>query len=323
MDKYILMDNNAKIVLYNGLGDQFLDLIGFYTICKYMNYKPNITFPTIDKNTKFAWGNNNYDLKLFNLKDISVSNNNCNFYINSPNPSTSLCPYKVYIFIKKFIPNISFVQISTDFILYAKDIIKPSEIIESKIPNDIEKAYGIHLRKSDKVSNKVDIRHENLINEFFIITNKLLDDVKNIIVNEREPSFLIVSEDVNWKKEITDIIHSIGIKNNKQLKILNIDYTNENNYNNYNSVLDMFCLSKCKEILQGVKYSTFSILASLLGNGKLRNYSNHINSYNICLIHTWSSVIEINNKKNMDIEIHKKVSNTISNLITNIEKIYE
>ena len=116
MDKYILMDNNAKIVLYNGLGDQFLDLIGFYTICKYMNYKPNITFPTIDKNTKFAWGNNNYDLKLFNLKDISVSNNNCNFYINSPNPSTSLCPYKVYIFIKKFIPNISFVQISTDFI---------------------------------------------------------------------------------------------------------------------------------------------------------------------------------------------------------------
>ena len=315
------MDNNVNIILNNGLGDKFLDLIGFYVICKYLNYNPNITF---NNSSNFAWGNNNYDLKLFNLKDISVTNNNnCNFYINSPNPSSSLCPYKVYIFLKKFFPELSFVQVSGDFILYAKDIIKPSEIIESKIPNDIEKAYGIHLRKSDKVSNKVDIRHENLINEFFIITNKLLDDVASIIINEREPSFLIVSEDVNWKKEITDIIHSIGIKNNKQIKILNIDYTNENNYNNYNSVLDMFCLSKCKEILQGVKYSTFSILASLLGNGKLRNYANHINTNNICLIHTWGSVIEINNKKNMDIESHKKVTNTISNLITNIEKIYE
>jgi hypothetical protein len=76
------MNNNANIILNNGLGDKFLDLIGFYVICKYLNYKPNITF---NNNSNFAWGNNNYDLKLFNLKDISVSNNNCNFYINSSN----------------------------------------------------------------------------------------------------------------------------------------------------------------------------------------------------------------------------------------------
>ena len=51
-------------------------------------------------------------------------------------------------------------------------------------------------------------------------------------------------------------------------------------------------------------------MASILGNGKLRNYSHYTNTYNICLIHTWSSVIEINNKKNMAIEIHKKIANT-------------
>ena len=320
------MDNNANIALCNGLGDQFLDLIGFYVICKYLNYKPNITFPIINNNNSFAWGNSNsYDERLFDLRDIIISsNNNCKFYINSPNPSSTLCPYKVYIFLKNFFPELSFEQISNDFVLYAKDIIKPSEIILSKIPNDIEKAYGIHLRKSDKVqnNNKIDIRHISTQNEFYIITNKLLDDVKNIIIKEQEPSFLIVSEDNNWKNEITNIIHSIAIKNNKQIKILDIDYSNENNYNNYNSVLDMFCLSKCKEILQGVKYSTFSILASILGNGKLRNYAHFTNTYNICLIHTWSSVIEINNKKNLDIEIHKKIANTASNLTTNIDKIY-
>jgi hypothetical protein len=84
----------------------------------------------------------------------------------------------------------------------------------------------------------------------------------------------------------------------------------------------MFCLSKCKEILQGVKYSTFSILASLLGNNKLRNYSKYTNSYDVCLIHTWSSVIEINNNKNFDIEFHKKISNGVINIETNINKIF-
>ena len=302
MDKYILMDNNANIVLCNGLGDQFLDLLGFYIICKYLNYKPNITFPIINNNNSFAWGNSNsYDERLFDLKDIIISsNNNCKFYINSPNPSSTLCPYKVYIFLKKFFPELSFEQISNDFVLYAKDIIKPSEIIMSKIPNGIEKAYGIHLRKSDKVQNnnsKMDVRHISTVNDFLKITNKLLRNVENIIKTEANPIFLIVSEDYQWKIKITRIIVNIAIKNNKQIKILNIDYTNGNNYNNYNSILDMFCLSKCKEILQGVKYSTFSILASILGNGKLRNYANHISSYNICLIHTWNSVIEINNKK--------------------------
>jgi hypothetical protein len=61
------MDNNVNIILNNGLGDKFLDLIGFYVICKYLNYNPNITF---NNSSNFAWGNNNYDLKLFNLKDI-------------------------------------------------------------------------------------------------------------------------------------------------------------------------------------------------------------------------------------------------------------
>jgi hypothetical protein len=70
------MNNNANIVLYNGLGDQFLDLIGFYTICKYLNYRPNITFPIINSNNSFAWGDNNYyEEKLFTFNDIIISDN--------------------------------------------------------------------------------------------------------------------------------------------------------------------------------------------------------------------------------------------------------
>ena len=45
---------------------------------------------------------------------------------------------------------ISFEEISNDFINQARKIIKPSDIILSKIPENIENAYGIHLRKSDR-----------------------------------------------------------------------------------------------------------------------------------------------------------------------------
>lgn len=313
-------NNNVSITLFNGLGDKLLDLIGFSVLCKYLNYKPNVIFYN---NSYFDWGNNNYDIKLFNFNEITISDDKCNFYVNSSNPSASLCPYKVYEFIKHFLDEITFEQISNDFAEYSKKIIQPSEIILSKIPNNIEKAYGIHLRKSDKLNNMGDIRHENKIIEFQIITNKLLDDVKNIIITEEEPTFLIVSEDNNWKLEIKNLITNISKNNNKQIEILDIDYDNKDNYFNYTSVLDMFCLSKCKEILQGVKYSTFSILASLLGNNKIRNYAKYTDSYDVCLIHNWSSVIEINNNnKIFDIELHKKITNGVVNIETNINKIF-
>jgi hypothetical protein len=310
-------NNNASIVLYSGLGDKLLDLIGFFILCKYLNYKPNVTF---DGNLYKPWGNNNYDMRLFNFNEITITNEKHNFYVISHNCSGSISPYKLYEFIKHFFNEITFEQISNDFVEYSKKIIQPSEIILQKIPNNIEKAYGIHLRKTDKVNDYGDIRHENLTNEFIIITDKLLEDVKNIIMDEEEPIFFIASEDNDWKLEIINRINNIS--NNKQIKILNVDYDNKDNYYNYNSVLDMFCLSKCKEILQGVKYSTFSTVASLLGNNKLRNYSKYTNTYDVCLVHSWNSAVEVNNNKNFDIEFHKQIANTIVNLETNINKIF-
>jgi hypothetical protein len=309
-----IQDTFVNINLNNGMGDKLLDLIGFYVICKYLNYKPNVTF---NNNQQFIWGNNNYDINLFNFNDIYFSSN-CNYYIESPSPSISLSPYKVWEFINKFI-SVSFEEITNDIIMYSKKIIQPSDIILSNIPLGIENSYGVHLRKSDKVNNNGDrdVNYENSINEFQIITNKLLEDIENIYLNDAASTFFIVSEDIEWKNEFINILNKKGIVN-----IIYINYENlnmySNKYSNYNSVLDMFCLSKCKEILQGVKYSTFSITASLLGNGKLRNYSNYLKN-SLPLIYAWSSVININNT-NYDIhKIHNCVKN-INNINTNVIK---
>jgi hypothetical protein len=91
---------------------------------------------------------------------------------------------------------------------------------------------------------------------------------------------------------------------------------------NYNGILDMFSLSKCKEILQGVKYSTFSMTASLLGKNKLRNYSRDLPTKDISLVHSWNSAIEINGEKNFDAEFHKKVTEGVQDIQTNINSYF-
>jgi hypothetical protein len=314
--------NHATIYLVNGLGDKLLDLIGFFILCKYLNYIPQIRF---EQSHKFEWGNNHYDNRLFKFNQFIISNQPCPYYIKQSSPSVSLCPYQVYEFISKFRPKISFEMISNDFIVYSKQLIQPSNIILSNIPNGIENAYGIHLRKSDKINNNHNqhtIRHQNTLSEFEIITNNLLNDIKQIIIDENEPTFLIVSEDIEWKNEMTNRVLSLA--NDKPIQILEINYNTPTHYSNYNSVLDMFCLSKCKEILQGVKYSTFSILASLIGNRNLRNYSYLIPNYDICLIHNWSSVLSINNKPyEFNINKHKNISKHIVPLKTNIIKPFK
>ena len=286
-------DNNILIKLKNGLGDRLLDLIGFYIICRYLNYKPYVNFNS--HYIKWDWGSSYYNLNLFNFDDIIITDKNYkdyNYFIKIRVAAISSCPYNIYLFLKYFIPNLNFEELSHNYVKYAKQIIKPSEIIKSNIPKNIENAYGIHLRKSDRVDNTNK-------NNFNIIINKLLEDVENIIINEKECIFLIVSEDNNWLLEIKNKIIKISKKYSKLINFIDIDYTNHNNYENFNSVLDIFCLSKCKEILQGIHYSSFSTVASILGNGKIRNYSHYIDYESE--IYYFNSLISINNNRELDI----------------------
>lgn len=312
------MSTSVGIRLINGLGDKMLDLIGMYIICKYLSYRPYAQF---FNDGHFAWGHNTYDLRLFDMSDdISISDPTTAlpYYAFSPDPSSSVCPYRVYHFLRQYIPTISFEQISEDFSRHARQIVRPSDIILRDIPEDIVGAYGIHLRKSDKLTEWGNVQHENTTPEFETIIGKLLEDVRQIISEDADPKFLIVSEDEVWKEEIREKIREIAIELGKDARFVYPNYSNAGEYSNFRSIMDMFCLSKCKEILQGVKFSTFSILAALIGNRKLRNYSRYLASDNMCLIYIWNSVLEINGMKNLDIETHARITSNIKWLDTNI-----
>lgn len=299
----------AILVLFSRLGDRLISILGFYVLSKYLNFKTNIAPFITNVKPNF---DDKYDINLFNFSNDLIFDNNFDLIFRYQEPP-AFSPIKIYNFLKKYEMNISFEQLSNDYVRYAKEIFKPSPVILNNIPQGLEDVYGIHLRKSDRVNDSDDFRHTTLNNEFPLIIENMLNDIRRIIDTENNPKFLIVSEDNEWKLEISNIILEYANKNNKQIGLVNINYEIGIYYFNYEAVLDFFCLTRCKEILMGVKYSSFSIMAAIIGNNKLRNYFNYDKeNYDNCLIHCFSSMIEINNKKNFDVDYHTRITSHIN-----------
>lgn len=310
----ILLKNNILISKTNegGLGDIILSIISMIVLCKYINHRLVVIFNARLRN--YPWGSNEYDTRLFIFEDVEVIDNiNYNKYIDTPHQtldigcSTDISPYLLYKYVKKSF-NVDFKTVSKKYNEFASKI-KPSNIIINDIPSDISGSYGIHLRKTDKVSENPKLFHENTYSEFDLIITKMIVDLTQIIINEPNPKFVIVSEDEEWKIEFIKILKTISLNNNKQINILIIDYDKSkiNEYIGYKSVLDMFCLSKCKQIFQSVKVSTFSTISALIGNVPIINYSQHLNKYDELFIHLWSSVVIINNNICYDIERFEQI----------------
>jgi hypothetical protein len=205
--------------------------------------------------------------------------------------SASSSPYMVYSFIRQYISDLTFAEITNAYSVLPKRIISPANIILERIPAGIENAHGIHLRKSDKVA-EYRCSHICTLSEFEIITSEILKAVAEIIRVEENPTFLVVSEDAAWKSEFQQKIHDLAAK---PVQILEPDYSKSDDYANFASILDLFCLSQCKFIHQGAKYSSFSMSAALLSSGKLVNYSHFLPLHHESLFHIWRPVFDADN----------------------------
>jgi hypothetical protein len=326
------MDNNLiQILSYGGVGDRLCDIIGSYIISKYLGYKLNVLFNPV-VGTKHDWGINDiFDIRLFDFNNDNIiifnnendCKNNYKYFIKIGNASSSSSPYNLYKFINNINKDITFNEIIDNYCIYAKEIIKPSKIIEDNIPENLNNSYGIHLRKTDKVNNNVhDIRHLSTIEEFNIMSNVLFTDICNIILTEDNPSFLLTSDENNWKEYFKNQLLKFANDNNKTINFINVNYNNSNTYDNYNAILDLFCLSKCKKIFQDVKYSSFSLIASIIGNNEIINYSHLTEVHKYCLTHLYNPVININNSKTYNIDYINEILAACEPIYSNIiEKI--
>ena len=127
--------------------------------------------------------------------------------------------------------------------------------------------------------------------------SKLINDISNTIMIGITDTFFICSDNLEWKYIVTQKMIETANELKKQIRIIDykLDPEDERNYPGIKAVTDMFCLSRCKAVLQGTKYSTFSILASLIGDNELRNY--HCDKTDNTLLHLWRPCLTLNTNK--------------------------
>jgi hypothetical protein len=291
-----------SMLTINGIGDKLINVIGVNVYAFYKNYILESTLNYQILNYKFG-STNEYSIDLFDFGNLVVNDKNYTTpkMVHNPDPIVSITPYIVYKTLNEENVHVTFEDVSNKFLEIAKNI-KPSNIIKKYIPKGIENAYGIHLRLSDKVKAQRDIRHETSPNEFTTLVNILLNNILEIIHLEENPIFFLTSEDATWIEKIKTNILDISAQLKKNVIILDVDCISDSDKSikGFTAILDLFCLSKCKTIIQSLRYSAFSVVSALIGNEKIINNSKFLDTDDLCIIYLWNSVIKINNANNFD-----------------------
>jgi hypothetical protein len=323
----------------NGIGDKLLDIIGFSTYCFLINKKNEFILNDFIKDYNFGM-KNYYNTKFFNFNNIVVKNNYIKTYNNEllfvsskfnkkskkynisaleNKPDDYIIPdiiinnienveyYHTVISyspvnIYKILNNFSLEYISRVYVEFAENIC-PSNYIESLIPEGLEKSYGIHLRRTDKIKSNDEYKIKknaylhiwsNSLDEYNYIIDKMKEYILNIIKNNNNSSFFVCSEDNEYKIYFQNWI----IENGGTIITIKEDESYEKD-DEILPIVEMFCLSRCKEIIQGVKYSSYSITSALIGkHKKIINFLDIDDNF----INIFKSVLNINNSRiNLDI----------------------
>lgn len=323
----------------NGIGDKLIDLVGFNTLCKINNIESKTVLNDIISHCNFGM-ENYYDCNLFIFQNMDVVNHyekseqneiiimpqkfKTNIKLNSFSSifDNDIDIYSIPDIVKQqsvgkyfwgvatfSIPKIyqelkykySLEYITKKYIETA-ELIKPCKYIDNLIPEDIQKCYGIHLRRSDKIRSENEFQEKKSTNRHIWYNSlseyeKVIENIKcyilDIIKKDINRHFFICSEDIEYKNKFKEwIINNGG-------KLIDIKIPSHENNDQISAISDLFCLSKCKLIIQGIKYSSFSMIASLIGNKKIINFHDNKNEN---LINLFKSAINVN-EDNLDMEV--------------------
>ncbi len=245
---------------YTGFGDIVLDLIGIATWIA-MDASLHVFF-VLNNNRKPA--SRVYDMSLFKFEDKRMNLMDSHMGGLKPNsgvktikaaPGCSIHPCNITKMTSAPVE-----MVCEEFKRNAHRL-KASTLIANAMPTSLSEVIGIHLRRSDKIGER-DPHHGTTLDEFHSIVFML----KQYVVDEisgGNKQFFVCSEDQAWKKEFAEWIEEKGGE------VISATNTNDalTSKRGWGPVLDFFCLTRCKKIIQGIGYSTFSMAASLVGGG--------------------------------------------------------
>lgn len=299
------MTHDIFFDLHNGLGDRLLDMLGMMVLCHFTGKK--LFVPWRYDYPGFAWGKGIYDERLIDIKGVQFENSSeGKTVVQHILQGIHVCPYNVFRILQSKHIDIDFETVANMFVALAKNI-QPSSILISEIDPRISNAYGIHLRKTDKIGSIQGhhIAFQNDQSEFQKITNLLINDILQIIKQEDSPSFFVCSEDAAWREEFKGFIRHLAQIEKKEVLI--IDNKTNSRYVGFDDLYDFFSLSRSKKIYQGVKHSGYSVLAAMIGQIELVNYVEQIEDARYFSINLWKPCVYVNGKKNIDASIQKDI----------------
>lgn len=265
--EYIQMNINN----INGIGDRLLDIIGMSVINHYM---PHVA-------TQFAWLAENpqrsYDICLFNSFDkFNILFSHHPF--STPycyNSGASFNPYYITEYLKQHNICVDLQDVIHMYIHHAQRIDVASTI---KTCCNIQPSFvGIHIRRTDKLGAYDGHVHETSNREFDVIISRLKDKITKLI-EEGYTNFFVCSDDDVYLQDFVHWLESVG----RVHVVTTLGVTREQY--GWREVLDFFSLTQCGMILQGTKYSTFSLVASIISQRVLWNFADPVHNW---LFYIW------------------------------------
>lgn len=258
-DKYALYETGV------GVGDKLLDITGIFTIGEFKGAPVNV-----------YWGRKGfrfYDHELIQIHHSSYTLNawdgehvNLNETLVKWNQSGKISPITIQNLLG--IPDLE-IQNVIDTYFSMSACIQPAPDVEMFIPSEITDCVGIHLRRSDKVDVSSSISMSS--GDYGELMEQLRETVYEKVMNGEWLKFYICSEEEDVKAEFIGWIQ--GLRTDVHIVDKSVPMTYEHEHIGFNDVVDLFSLAKCRCILQGIIYSSFSVFAAIHGKVPLYNFT--------------------------------------------------
>ncbi len=277
-----------------GLGDKLIDLIGIAVLKDALRFRDAHIIFCNDLN--HWWGS--YDPVLFDCSNVTIIDTAASFKshvrvgsdqhqdkIVSGTAGASFHPFKLYKMINQTGGKWTLKECCDRFLDQAFQI-KPSSYVLDCIPPQISMCIGIHLRKGDKISSD-NLRHGTSEDELQTIITNLKEYVLGAIKNG-EDQFFLCSDDPEWRLDFES-----WILQNSGCVIRAGRPAEDKKFDGQHVVIDFFMLTRCKRILQGIGYSTFSMTASMVGAKPIVNFFQRADRDRSYFIHWWKPLLKL------------------------------
>lgn len=281
------MSDIIHVVHGNGLGDQMLDILGGIVFSTVLQRKSTTIIWRTMSQYHHVFGSMLYDYRLFDFSSVpltmnvrsetdyhTIRNTTPSYHeLRFPNPSASSAPRKLLKWIHANTDNDISIESLIDIYHDTAQHIRPAKIMEQYMldPTTAANTVGVHIRNTDKVVDRPTCYVHVERGEYNNAMNNIRAYILEKVATSPNTHFFICGDNT----EVVERFREDLIKTNPDIKLVDppmIDDVIASEYAGIKAIRDMFCLSQCTTILQSVGYSTFSLLASMIGNKPLINY---------------------------------------------------